>query len=88
MQPDDEKPAGADRLSESDESFLSENEIKAIRLRHSSRLRKLWWWTVFAAVHLVVLAVYVGTVVELRREIEKLRRHGPQIVLCMLLLKI
>jgi type IV secretory pathway component VirB8 len=84
MQPDEEKPAGADTLSESDESFLSENEIKAIRLHNSSRSRRWWWWIIFAAVHLVVLAVYVGTVMELRDEIKKLRKHGPQMVLCRL----
>ncbi|KAI1078852.1 hypothetical protein F5B20DRAFT_546444 [Whalleya microplaca] len=64
--------------SESEESFLSENEIKNLRSRRPSR-RGLWWLG-FALVHLILLAVYIGTVVSLRSEVNRLRRYGPQLV--------
>ncbi|KAM3563468.1 hypothetical protein ARSEF4850_002316 [Beauveria asiatica] len=60
-----------------DSSFLDEEEIRNVRSRKSSQKR---WWIGFFTTHLFLLAVYLGTVLSMRAELTKLRKHGLQLI--------
>jgi hypothetical protein len=76
---DPEKPS-TDERSSSDESYLSENEIRLIRAKLPSRFR--WWWVILGLMHLALFTTYVVTMLSLRSEINRLRKFGPQLVDC------
>lgn len=65
--------------SDSGDSFLDEEEIRRVRSKNSSQKR---WWTGFVIVHLLILAIYAGTVLRLQNEMAHLRKHGLQLVQC------
>ncbi|KAL2127813.1 hypothetical protein VTI74DRAFT_10145 [Chaetomium olivicolor] len=56
-------------------SFLSESEIPNLTSR-----RHRWWWISFVLMHIVLLSVYIGTLLSLRAQVSRLRKHGPQLV--------
>lgn len=65
--------------SESGDSFLDEEEIRRVRSRKSSQKR---WWIGFFTVHLILAAIYLGTVWRMHGELATLRKHGLQLVRC------
>lgn len=70
----------SDEKSSTDDSLLSENEIRNIRARRNTR--NPWCWVTVIVLHLALLAVYVATLISYRAEIERLRKYGPQLVDC------
>lgn len=60
----------------SDESLLSEKEIKNLRSRRPFLSRPSILISIF---HLILFIVYLATIVSLRTEVHRLRKHGPQL---------
>ncbi|EFQ35644.1 uncharacterized protein GLRG_10788 [Colletotrichum graminicola M1.001] len=60
-------------------SFLGEKEIREIRSNHITRRRR-WWWISFILIHAILLSVYIGSLLSLQAQVNKLRKYGPQLV--------
>lgn len=67
--------------SESEDSFLDEHEIRALRSKRSFTKK---WLTLFLVAHLVIFAIYAGTVIHLLGELKSLRKYGLQLMMCTL----
>ncbi|KAI1378900.1 hypothetical protein F4677DRAFT_443380 [Hypoxylon crocopeplum] len=63
--------------SASEDTLLGKHEFRDIRSRSRSR-----WvlWLIVTLAHVSLLCVYIGTVLCLRAEVNKLRKYGPRLV--------
>ncbi|KAI0505386.1 tat pathway signal sequence [Xylaria bambusicola] len=61
----------------SEDGLLSEKDIRSLRSSRSPFSRT---WICICLSHLILFAIYLATIISLRTEVHRLRKHGPQLV--------